>query len=146
MSGELSINNPAELAMPFIDVVDDSRHLSSSADEQRVLIELDDLVDTLDLNGKYFTQTNRALAVPVSFKANEQTSYINFDSLTFEGRLATFSIVKIGRIIGATSVRALCLSFTDVVLIGPDIDSLDNDHLLHVPALAVDSMWRTSAA
>jgi hypothetical protein len=59
--------------------------------------------------------------------------------LSSEGTFISYSRVVIGRIVGANAVRALCLSFDNVTLL-PFFDSLRDDHLLHVPALAVSSM------
>lgn len=138
------MTNPAELALPFVDTIDTRSQLNIGEEEERLLVELDHLTDLADMHGMYFTQAGRALAIPVSFEADEHTTYVSFNSLTFEGRLATYSVVKIGRILGSTSVRALCLSFNEVTLL-PFFDTLPEDQLLHVPALAIDSMSRTAA-
>jgi hypothetical protein len=62
--------------------------------------------------------------------------------LSFEGRFKCYSKVMIGRIIGAGSVRAFCLTFDDVLML-PGFDRLPDDRLLHVPILAVDVMDKT---
>lgn len=130
--------------MPYAQSVETRSDFDNSEDEQRILAELDRLTEINEMAGIYFTQAGRALAIPVSFESDEVVDYIRFNLLTFEGKLATYSIVKIGKIIGATSVRALCLTFVDVTLL-PFFDKLPGDKLLHVPALAVDSMSRSEA-
>ncbi len=136
--------NPAELALPFVEAIDTRSELSIGKEEERILVELDHLTDAAHMHGVYFTQAGRALSIPVTFESDKPTGYTSFNSLTFEGRLVTYSVVKIGRLIGATSIRALCLSFDEVMLL-PFFDTLPEDRLLHVPALAIDSMSRTAA-
>ena len=68
---------------------------------------------------------------------------INFFDLSFEGPFTSFSIVHVGKIVGACSVRALCLSFKEATLL-PYFDNIPDDHFLHVPVLAVDNISRTN--
>jgi hypothetical protein len=133
------ITNPAELALPYVNTIDSG----ISEDEERILVELDRLTALADMHTLYFAQVCKALAIPISFEADKPVSIENFGSLTFEGKLATYSVVKIGRILGGTSVRALCLSFNEVTLL-PFCDNLPDDLLLHVPVLAVDSISRST--
>jgi hypothetical protein len=138
------VTNPAELALPFVEAIDTRSGLSIGKEEEELLVKLDHLTEVANMHAVYFTQAGRALSIPVSFESDQPTSYTSFNSLTFEGRLVTYSVVKIGRLIGSTSIRALCLSFDEVTLL-PFFDTLPEDRLLHVPALAIDSMSRTAA-
>ena len=135
------IIDPANLAKSYVARLDGSR-IENTKEENNILVELDRICEAANFNGQYFTQVNRAMALPVSFRVDEKVTYVKFNSLMFEGKFVTYSIVKIGRIIGASIVRALCLSFDDVTLL-PFLDKLPNDMLLHVPVLAVDSMSRS---
>jgi hypothetical protein len=106
------------------------------------LKEVDEMAENLDYYGNdYFVESNRALSIPsLIVKDDEDVSYIRFDNkLTFEGKLITYSSVKIGKIIGGNAVRAFCLTFDDVTLL-PYFDSLPDGHLLHVPAYAVEEI------
>lgn len=142
-SFELPIaTNPAELALPFVDTIESQPLFDNSEEEIKLLTELDRLTDAANMSGVYFTQAGKALAVPASFEADEPVNFLDFNLLTFEGKLVTYSVIKIGRIIGSKSIRALCLTFDDVTLL-PFLDKLPEDKLLHVPAIAVDSMSRT---
>jgi hypothetical protein len=137
------ITNPAELALPYADKIEPSSKLDTSESEEQLLTELDRLTAIADMHSIYFAQVFKALSIPASFESDSTVSIGNFNSIAFEGKLITYSIVKIGRIIGQESVRALCLSFDEVTLL-PLYDYLPTDHLLHVPVVAVDSMLRTS--
>ncbi len=133
--------DPVNLAKSYVTRLA-GNSMEDTITESNILVELDMICEMANFNGQYFTQVNQAMALPVSFKADEKVSYVKFNSLMFEGKFVTYSIVKIGRIIGASIVRALCLSFDDVTLL-PFFDKLPNDMLLHVPVLAVDSMSRS---
>lgn len=144
MSDNFKVPTPAELAIPFVDSINTSKEFENTEEERRLLVELDQLTELANMHTMYFAQTGKALSIPVSFEADDSVKYRKFDYLSFVGKLETFSVVKIGRIIGATSVRALCLSF-DEVTIFPNYDTLPDDHLLHVPALAIRSMYLAAA-
>ncbi len=135
------IVNPADLARSYLGDVDvDNKEITDK--EEKTLVELDQICDEAKLNGLYFTRAGRALAIPVFYDRNEKVVLKSFNNLTFEGSFVTYSIVKIGYIIGASVVRALCLSFDRVTLL-PFFDQLPSEMLLHVPVLAVDSMSRS---
>ena len=137
--------NPAELALPYVEAVTSRESLDVTPEEERVLAELDVLTVEAEMNGYYFTSAGKALAVPISFEPDGRVKYVDFGSLAFEGNPATYSIVGIASILGRSSIRALCLTFDKVTLL-PFFDSLPEDLLLHVPALAVDSMIRTDVS
>ncbi len=72
---------------------------------------------------------------------------INFSRLSFEGTFACYSKLLIGKIVGGTSVRALCLTFHEAILL-PFFDHLPERHLLYVPVQAVeyiDTTYRIGA-
>jgi hypothetical protein len=112
-------------------------------EDEKVLTKLGrDARDLEFEDQQYFVETSRALAIPASFEADSPVGYGNFFRLSFEGRFKCYSKVMIGRIIGAGSVRAFCLTFDDVLML-PGFDRLPDDRLLHVPILAVDVMDKT---
>jgi hypothetical protein len=138
------VTNPAELALQFVDDIDIRSQLDIKEEETRLLAGLDHLTELANMHGIYLTRAGRALAIPVSFEADEPVDGSDFDSPMFVGRLVTYSIVKIGEIVEATSVRSLCLTFDEVTM-WSHFDSLPKDQLLHVPVLAIDSMSLTAA-
>lgn len=134
--------NPAELARTYIDSKQISNEFTSTENEKKLLVELDELSYASYMHGTYFTQTHKALAIPASFDSEKEVKYINFEQLSFEGLLETYSVVKIVKIIGSTTIRALCLTFSNVLTL-PYFENISEEYLLHVPALAVDSMFLT---
>jgi hypothetical protein len=112
-------------------------------EDERTLARLDQDAQDLGFDDqKYFVEANRALAIPVSFEADKELSYGSFYQLDFKGTFKCYSKVMIGRIIGASTVRAYCLAFDEVLLL-PDFDQLPEDRLLYVPILAIESMHTT---
>lgn len=96
------------------------------------------------LHQRYFVEANRGMIFPQTLEREAQVSYTSLpDGVTFEGTLFTYSKVHIGQIIGRGAVRALCLTFEDVILL-PYFDKIDDDKLLHVPVLAVNTASQTS--
>jgi hypothetical protein len=115
-------------------------------EDSRILSDLEGVAKELDfIDRQYFVETSRGLSIPASFEAKEDdtVTFLSFYKLTFEGILRGYSKVQVGRVIGAGSVRALCLTFEEVTLL-PFFDSLPEDHIFHVPVLAVDSIDQTS--
>jgi hypothetical protein len=116
---------------------------SFQPEDEKVLTRLGRDARELEFEDQqYFVETSRALSLPVSFEADQPVRYGNLFKLAFEGTFKCYSKVLVGRIIGAKSVRAFCLTFDDVLLL-PYFDKLPEDRLLHVPILAVDSMEKT---
>lgn len=137
------IKTPAELAKSYIGQLEDINDFENSLIEEKVLVELDDICTKAAINNqRYFTSTNKAFALPVSFSYSEKVSYQEFQRLDFEAVFVTYSIIKIGRLIDNRSVRALCVTFDDSLLL-PYFDRLDDSHLLHVPVLAISEMVNT---
>jgi len=117
---------------------------SFQEEDERILVRLgQDARDLFFEDSDYFVEASRALAVPESFEADQPVKYGNYFRLAFEGTFKCYSKVMVGRIIGKKSVRAFCMAFDDA-LIFPSYDKLPDDHLLHVPILAVDSMDKTN--
>ena len=140
------VKNPAELGRSYIDRIDNAKleNFNKSTEEDRILAELDSISEKCRfINQKYFVSVNIAFSIPCSFSADSQVSYTQFEPLSFEAKFVTYSIVKIGRILASHAVRALCVSFDESILL-PYFDSLPEDHLLHVPVLAVGDMLATS--
>lgn len=136
------INDPAELAITYLDRIGSSEAFEVTPSEEKTLVELDLLADAAKMHATYFVKAYKGMLLPGTFEAGSQVTYFDFNDMLFEGKLETYSIVKTGRIIGYHAVRALCLCFDDVIML-PYFDKIDNKHLLHVPALAVASMTRT---
>ncbi len=139
------VKDPADLGRSYIDKIDALKleSFDKSIEEQKVLAELDSISEKCHFsNQKYFVNVNLAFSIPVSFSADDKVSFLRFESLCFEAKFVTYSVVRIGRILTERAVRALCVSFDDSILL-PYFDNLPADHLLHVPVLAVDNMLAT---
>lgn len=138
---------PAELAIPFAQDMFDQNLLDefkpATQNEQHSLIELERIAELYNMLGRqYLVHSYRSAAIPVSFEDDEIPSGHNFsEGLDFSGELVTFSTVRIGKSLGSTSLRALCLTFNNVTLL-PYFDSLPDDQLLYTPAFAVKDMER----
>lgn len=147
LSGDIVPGNPASLAATAAEAEMRWRRQDAfqiTPQDEQVLAHLEKTAESLEfLDQQYFVETSRALAIPVAFEDGEEKRYGNFYGLSFEGILKSYSRVLIGRVIGAQSVRAWCLTFDEVTLL-PFFDELPEDRLLHVPALAVDSISQTS--
>jgi len=111
-------------------------------EEEDMLIHLDACADRAKLDGTYFVETGRALSIPASFEADERIIIKDFYDLAFQAPFVAYTVVRVGRIIGAHSVRALCVTFDKAKLL-PYFETIPEDHLLHVPVLAVDTIERT---
>ncbi len=137
------IKNPFELGKSYLGKLGNINNFDTNPVEEKVLIELDDICTKAEINDqKYFTSATKAFAIPLSFPSSEKVSYHEFQRLDFEAVFVTYSIIKIGQFVGGSAVRALCVTFNDALL-SPYFDYLDNDHLLHVPVLAISNMVST---
>ncbi len=136
-------SNPAQLAETIAtENFSDSMEISDL--DHRLLTELEVGAEALGfLNKDYFVESGRALILPASFQSDEPVLYTSFFGLSFEGRFATYAKVHIGRIIGGSAVRAVCLAFTDVTLL-PYFETVPDNELVFVPVLAINSMEQTS--
>lgn len=143
MSSELIVSNPVELAEPFSSMVLEDLNLVHGRIESRILASLDGMADDLDMHGKYYLESNHAFAVPCSFEADDDVDYIAYnDGVMMSGIFFTFSVLKIGSILGAeNSVRSLCLSFDETFLITQE-SPVPESCFLHVPVLSVGSISR----
>ncbi|HET8991834.1 MAG TPA: hypothetical protein VFN31_02250 [Candidatus Saccharimonadales bacterium] len=112
-------------------------------EDSEILNELDQMASSLELVSRpYWVETSKGLSLPMEFDSDEPVRVIDFAKLTFEGLFACYSKVMIGRIIGGRSIRALCLTFSEVTLL-PYFDHLPDEHLLFVPVHAVNYMDST---
>lgn len=113
-------------------------------EDKEILSGLSHSASELDLADRpYFCEVSRGLSIPVQRLYDSATSVISFTKLTFEGIFREYSKVSLERLTDGTQpVKALCLAFDEVTLL-PYFESLPNDHLLHVPVLAVDSIDQT---
>lgn len=140
------ITNPVELAAKRAE----ERALATTGFEmnradEHTLAELDAAAEMLGFIGnQYLLNSYRAFAIPAHFEAEGPVTHHQFMGLMFEGDFACYSKIHIGRIIGVTSVRALCLTFHNVTLL-PYFDRMEDGDLLHVPVLAVDSIDKLAA-
>ncbi len=146
MSNFESINGPMTFGQAFAKEFMLSGALDGFDENQseidRRLVEIDSHAEELQLlNNDYFVVTRLAFSIPVSIDADDPSvSHIRFnDGITFKGELVTHSSVKIGRLIGGNAVRAFCLTFNKVTLL-PYFDEIHDDHLMHVPAYAIQDI------
>lgn len=137
---------PAELAKPLAEQLIVRGELdgftTASQAEQDRLIELEKIADDLHMLGRqYIVHSHRSLIIPKSFDADDpEVSCINFNNgVDFSGRLVTYSTVRVGKLLGGTSIRALCLTFENATLL-PYFDRVDDSELLHTPVFAVADM------
>ena len=134
-------DNPAELARVRAEQ-NTNFDFEQSEDDYGLLKELYYAAELCGfIESSYFVHTNRGMIIPKDTNG-DKVSYHNFYGLSFEGQLLTYSKVHIGRLVGSNAVRAVCLTFNDVLLL-PYFDKVPEDHLLHVPVLAVDSIDQT---
>lgn len=143
-------SNPAELASPTaLNIMTEPQAFEDQPDAMPIIIKLDEEASALNFTDEqYFVETSRGLSIPAALEPkpdSEDTTITdkNFYKLSFEGIFRGYSRVAIGRIVGGSSVRAYCLAFEQVTLL-PFLDSLPDDHIFHVPALAVDAIEQTS--
>lgn len=136
---------PVELAELRAEQASVGHGFEQTPQDERLLAELDHAAEELGFtDSSYFVESGRALIVPASFDADRPVAYTSLFGLSFEGSFATYSKVHIGRLIGGESIRAVCLTFGEAILL-PFFDPLEEGDLLHVPVLAVDSMECTSS-
>lgn len=134
--------SPAELAQVRAEQ-NTSDSFEISPIDRQAIVELEYAAENLGFIGaNYFVESDRALIIPASYDASQDVTYTNFYGLSFEGTFATYSKVHIGRVIGGQSVRAVCLAFSDALLL-PFFDRLEKTDILYVPVLAVAGMEKT---
>lgn len=137
------VRNPAELAQPYAydlvrQGVSDEHELTYH--EQAVLCQLDEEADILGMIGQqYWVDSTKAFSIPVSFEADEPVRFIDFNKLSFEAVFVSFGTVRMRGLEGRPAIGAVCLAFDGSLLL-PYFDRVPEEHLLYVPALAVDSM------
>jgi len=137
-------SNPVELATKRAQTFwgDD---MDVSEQDRRLLVELDHGAEILGFHEKdYFVESGRGLIIPMSFEASEPVEYTDAYGVTFEGSFVSYAKVSIGIIIGATTVRAVCLVFSKVTIL-PYFESIETDKLMYVPVLAVNSIDEVAA-
>ena len=140
---------PADIARPIAETIITRGTLDgwgNSAEnnpfEHYVLSQLEETaVQQGMLDVPYYVESGRSLLAPATFEADETLSVYYFDDLHFRGELKTYSTVRLGRLLGGQTMRALCLTFDNVTLF-PGFDSIPEADLLHVPVLAVRDMDR----
>ena len=141
MSGEILAANPASAAgAEALQIFNQRDHYERATEDETILRDLDHRAEALDfIDHSYWVVANRAISIPVSFEEDQPVSVISFNRTSFEGRFVCYSKVAIGRIVGARTIHALCLSFDEATLM-PYMDKLPEDHLLYVPVAAVDEI------
>lgn len=138
--------NPAELACDLIqETISQQMPNSDELLEYATLTSLERAAEAFDFTDqRYFADAYRGLSLPTAWESDEKVRYVDFgEKLSFEGDFRGYSKVHIGQIIGYHSIRAYCLTFENVTLL-PGFDALPNDHIFHVPALAVGDITQTS--
>jgi hypothetical protein len=133
--------NPVDLALPKADNVIGSPSLASTAEEEMLLHELDEIAETAGFLQSYYVETSNAYVIPADLDPDLSVRYHHFrEGLFFRGTLSMFSVVKIGRILSAqATVRALCLTFGTAEFL-PDFSRMNQEDLLYVPVLAIDAI------
>ncbi len=117
----LEIPTPATIALPIAEQMVTGGLFDvfkPSHEEQKAIITLENDADSFGMLDKdYFVEAGRMFSMPVSFEADELVRYDELPAISFEGRLVSYSTLRVGRIIGANAVRALCLAFHKVTLL-----------------------------
>lgn len=139
---------PIELAenAAMNDFFTSSRLSERTRRDYEVLRSLDHAADQLDLIGKeYWATTHKAMAMPIEYNEEAEVTIRDFsqEELHFYGTFIGYSKVVAGKIIGAYYVRALCATFNNSTLF-PYVEKVPDDHLLHVPVMAVSSIDQSS--
>jgi hypothetical protein len=73
-----------------------------------------------------------------------KTTFLPHYACHFEGELACYARLSIGRIVGAGAVRALCLTFSAGTLVTPVFSELEQTDLFHVPVFAVQEISKST--
>ncbi len=138
--------NPVELAEPFVFELSKRADFDSfqrSDAERSVLRTLDSMADDLGLDSKdYQVAAGRAWSIPKSFRIDEEVPIGNHYGVEFLGTFCSHAIVKINGLCGREDIRALCLTFDDVVML-PELDRVPTNRAVHVPVLAVNDIIPT---
>jgi hypothetical protein len=133
---ELAQNRAHELCGPDFDHNQTDNH---------VLAELDYAAQQCNfLESTYFLSVYSAFIIPRQWDAQDSVTYVRLPELQLEGKLACYSKVSIGRLVGRGSVRALCLTFQEALLL-PFFDRVESSDLLHVPVLAISNIVQTDS-
>lgn len=129
--------DPVELAAQRAEQLTGQDFGITEADE-KLLAELDFEATGLGFLGtRYFFSAHVGFQIPVSFDLRDNVTYTKFgDGLSAEAVLATHAKVHIGRIIGGGAVRAVCLCFSEGIVLNR-FTEIPDDQLLYVPVLAV---------
>ncbi len=118
--------------------------LDTSTQDELMLTELDYAAGELGFIGQnYFFSAFRGFVFPKQFDATKSVTYHAISDITAEGPFATYSRVGIGRLIGVGTVRAVCLAFDEATIL-PHFTKLDDDEMLFVPVLSIDSIIATT--
>lgn len=137
--------DPFELAASRVEA-SMSKDFSFLRTDEALLCDLDNDAETLGfIDSTYFITAGRSMIIPKSFEASEPVKYSDIYGLTSEAKFRSYAKVHIGRLIGQTSVRAVCMTFTDALVL-PYFMEIPDEDLLYVPVLAVRSIEQTSVA
>jgi hypothetical protein len=136
--------DPVELANLRVQqtsaIVDD---FEITPEDERILAELDFAADSLGFIGRpYYLSAARGFVLPKEFDPSEPVTYHSIFDVMAEGAFATYSKLRIGKLVGVGTVRAFCLTF-DEALILPYFAQLEPDEMLLVPVLAVGTILPT---
>lgn len=139
--------DPATLARPFAEALMRDGGLEAmfhQVSEREQLAELGQQADKLDLvGGFYFVDSGRSILMPAHPDTGNPITSFQFEALSFEGQFSTYSTLRLDSAVGASAIRALCLTFDNVTLL-PYLDTIPSDKQLYVPAFAVQNMDRVS--
>jgi hypothetical protein len=117
--------------------------------EERVRL-LNDAASSLGLyHQPFWIEARYGIALPIGWNEDgrddfEEDAIPAEDDLEFAGTFNGYSRIKLGKLLGAWGLRrvsGLCATF-DKAMIMSGMDRLEEDHMLHVPILAVDIVDR----
>lgn len=133
--------NPKELASARAEQISaTSDNFEATNNDEFMLTELDYAAEELGFIGQnYFFSAFRGFVFPKQFDATKPVTYHSIFDITAEGPFAAYSRVSVGRLIGVGTVRAVCLTFDEATIL-PSFTKLENDEMLFVPVLSIDSM------
>ena len=141
MSAEI-LSDPVELAMTMAVHGFKNQEFDETQQDVKDLIVLDYMAEKAGLMGEWTISATRAFLTPAEFEADSDVVIQVFNRLNFKGEFGCYSRVAVGRLVGRRSVRALCMTFGEGIIISPSIEELDEGMLLHVPIFATDEVSR----
>jgi hypothetical protein len=130
--------NPKDVALPLADKFS-LPNFTRTQEVEQMLKDLEHMSEWLGFLGRrFFVECARSLVIPAD-TTEDEVEYHSVHGVMVEGSLVSYSQVSIGNFIGHSTVKALCLTFNDAILL-PTFSLVDNSDLLHIPVYAIDSI------